>query len=121
MAARLGRPPGPGSGGRTARPGAHRARGTRFAPPTGPSGTRALTAWHQGSEQLALLRRHAVGRLPVGPWPRVDWVELAHRRFGHEPVLVTLPTADGGHTVQAACPGAEVYRASAVSVPSFPF
>ncbi|MFH8384994.1 hypothetical protein ACH4E7_29305 [Kitasatospora sp. NPDC018058] len=121
MAARLGRPPGPGSAGRTARPGAHRARRTRFAPPTGPSGTRALTAWHQGSEQLALLRRHAVGRLPSGAWPAVDWVELAHRRFGHEPVLVTLPTAGGGHTVQVACPGAEVYRASAVSVPSFPF
>ncbi|GII88169.1 hypothetical protein Ssi03_61590 [Sphaerisporangium siamense] len=80
---------------------------------------RRLTVWHRESDYLAYLEWSAlevdptaVEAMGVGA-ASPSWAEIATRRFGHEPVLVTA----FGHAVKVVCPGAACYRTAPPGTP----
>lgn len=106
---------------------AHDAAGDDGAGPRGgrrlvvPAPTaRALAAWAAGPAHLELLRRNSCDGAPPAEQAGTDWVEQAHRRFGHEPLVLSLTAPDGGLVVKAVCPGAAVYRAVSAVRPDCP-
>jgi hypothetical protein len=77
-----------------------------------------LAPWFSGSQWLELMTDHtraaeptssAVDDLATGT-RGVDWVDVATRRFGHEPLTLLRPAGDGLCVVRAACPGSIVHR-----------
>lgn len=84
------------------------------------STTRALAAWHSGPVHLDLLRRHSRGGGTVPEHAATDWIEQAHRRFGHEPLVASFTAPDGGRVVKVVCPGAAVYRPVSAAQPDCP-
>jgi len=81
--------------------------------PTGATAARLLTSWRQGPDHLAMLDRHATeGEDRAGgieSWSG-DWVDVATRRFGHEPVMVTWTDDRIGEVTRILCPCAAVYQ-----------
>ncbi|MFC4533250.1 hypothetical protein [Sphaerisporangium dianthi] len=86
---------------------------------------RRLTVWHREVDYLAYLEWSALdadaSAFDRRPGPAFDrrpspgdgapsWADIACRRFGHEPVVVTL--GDAGEAVKVVCPGAACYRTS---------
>ncbi|MET8161256.1 hypothetical protein ABZT47_33275 [Sphaerisporangium sp. NPDC005289] len=75
---------------------------------------RRLTVWHREVDYLAYLEWSALdadGSVMDRPMPgdgESGWADIACRRFGHEPIVVTL--GDTGEAVKVVCPGAACYR-----------
>ncbi|GII76271.1 hypothetical protein Sru01_12530 [Sphaerisporangium rufum] len=73
---------------------------------------RRLTVWHREVDYLAYLEWSALPADPalLAPFEErhetLSWADMACRRFGHEPVLVSGP----GGPVKVVCPGAACYR-----------
>lgn len=75
-------------------------------------GLRLLAAWLTGPEQVSLLDAHCrpSDYEQMDPHPTGQgWVEVATRRFGHEPIAVRLPAASAARATKLVCPGAAVY------------
>ncbi|MDP9866421.1 MULTISPECIES: YcaO-like family protein [Streptosporangium] len=75
---------------------------------------RRITVWHREADYLAYLERSAVDADPSAldgpdtPDGALGWIDIACRRFGHEPVVVGL--GEPGTPVKVVCPGAACYR-----------
>ncbi|MDQ8705988.1 hypothetical protein RCO28_26410 [Streptomyces sp. LHD-70] len=79
-----------------------------------------LAGWREGGPHLDLLRLNVQRGLAVPRRPVTDWVEQAHRRFGHEPLVVPFAAPDGGRVVKVLCPGAAVHHPPSVARPDCP-
>lgn len=80
-----------------------------------PSVVARLDIWFRGQECLAALlgrcRPVSAARDPErGGAPGTDWIDVAQRRLGHEPVFLRLTTADARSVVTVACPGSATHR-----------
>ncbi|WP_248964379.1 hypothetical protein [Sphaerisporangium perillae] len=75
---------------------------------------RRLTVWHREVDYLAYLEWSALDAdasaldQPEMREGTPGWADIACRRFGHEPILVTL--GEFGDAVKVVCPGAACYR-----------
>jgi len=73
-----------------------------------------LAAWLHGSERLsrlnALCSPPSRGRTSPNGDRGVDWIDVACRRFGHEPVVVRCSDLSDPSVIKVVCPGAALYR-----------
>ncbi|MGN9837138.1 hypothetical protein ACTMTI_03330 [Nonomuraea sp. H19] len=85
-----------------------------------PDALRRFAVWHREGDYAAHLERLGVDAEPwlidePGDLRPASWMEIAARRFGHEPVAVE--SGGTGVVVKVVCPGASCYRAAPARLP----